>query len=250
MRFRRAALLGLGFFLWLSATAWSEPVAVRFPEGVTRAFPAVRSLEGKTLAFGDFVQVAREDRVHSRLLFRFKDGSVHDENVVFSQRGVFRMESYRLIQKGPSFPETLEVALDRQSGVYSVRHRADEDSPEEIVEGKFEVPDDAYNGMLTLILKNLPAGAGDTVSMVAFTPKPRVVKLKLTPMADEQVTLNESPMQAVRYIVKPELGFFASLLLFDLPSLRCWILPGEAPAFLKAEGPLYFMGPVWRIEPF
>ena len=250
MRFGRAALLGLSFFLWLSATAWSEPVAVRFPEGVTRAFPAVRSLEGKTLAFGDFVQVAREDRVHSRLLFRFKDGSVHDENVVFSQRGVFRMESYRLIQKGPSFPETLEVALDRQSGVYSVRHRGDEDSPEEILEGKFEVPDDAYNGMLTLILKNLPASTGDTVSMVAFTPKPRVVKLRLTPMADEQVTLNESPMQAARYIVKPELGFFASLLLFDLPSLRCWILPGEAPAFLKAEGPLYFMGPVWRIEPF
>ena len=250
MRFGRAALLGLSFFLWLSATAWSEPVAVRFPEGVTRAFPAVRSLDGKTLAFGDFVQVAREDRVHSRLLFRFKDGSVHDENVVFSQRGVFRMESYRLIQKGPSFPETLEVALDRQSGVYSVRHRADEDSPEEIVEGKFEVPDDAYNGMLTLILKNLPASTGDTVSMVAFTPKPRVVKLRLTPMADEQVTLNESPMQAARYIVKPELGFFASMLLFDLPSLRCWILPGEAPAFLKAEGPLYFMGPVWRIEPF
>jgi len=250
MRFGRAALLGLSFFLWLSATAWSEPVAVRFPEGVTRAFPAVRSLEGKTLAFGDFVQVAREDRVHSRLLFRFKDGSVHDESVVFSQRGVFRMESYRLIQKGPSFPETLEVALDRQSGVYSVRHRADEDSPEEIVEGKFEVPDDAYNGMLTLILKKLPASTGDTVSMVAFTPKPRVVKLRLTPMADEQVTLNESPMQAMRYIVKPELGFFASLLLFDLPSLRCWILPGEAPAFLKAEGPLYFMGPVWRIEPF
>ncbi len=250
MRFGRAALLGLSFFLWLSATAWSEPVAVRFPEGVTRAFPAVRSLEGKTLAFGDFVQVAREDRVHSRLLFRFKDGSVHDESVVFSQRGVFRMESYRLIQKGPSFPETLEAAIDRQSGVYSVRHRGDEDSPEEILEGKFEVPDDAYNGMLTLILKNLPASTGDTVSMVAFTPKPRVVKLRLTPMADEQVTLNESPMQAMRYIVKPELGFFASLLLFDLPSLRCWILPGEAPAFLKAEGPLYFMGPVWRIEPF
>src|SRR2546426_12114021 len=100
MRFRRSALLGLGLSLLLWATAWGEPVTVRFPEGVTRAFPAVRSLEGKTLAFGDFVQVAREDRVHSRLLFRFKDGSVHDENVVFSQRGVFRMESYRLIQKG------------------------------------------------------------------------------------------------------------------------------------------------------
>jgi hypothetical protein len=25
---------------------------------------------------------------------------------------------------------------------------------------------------------------------------------------------------------------------------------GEAPAFLRAEGPLYFMGPIWRIEPY
>src|SRR5262245_39343249 len=100
MRFLRSALLGLGFFLWLSATAWSEPVAVRFPEGVTRAFPAVRSLDGKTLAFGDFVQVAREDRVHSRPLFRFKDGSIHDESVVFSQRGILRMECYSLSSKG------------------------------------------------------------------------------------------------------------------------------------------------------
>jgi len=250
MRIWKSALLGLSLVFWLSATAWSEPVAVRFPEGVTRAFPAVRSLEGKTLAFGDFVQVAREDRVQSRLLFRFKDGSIHDETVVYSQRAVFRLESYRLIQRGPSFPESLEVSIDRQTGAYSVRHRGDEDSPEEVVEGKFEVPDDAYNGMLTLIVKNLPPGAGDTVSLVAFTPKPRVVKLKLTPTAEEPILLNELPMKATRYVIKPELGLFASLLLFDLPSLRCWILPGEAPAFLKAEGPLYFMGPVWRIEPF
>jgi hypothetical protein len=27
-----------------------------------------------------------------------------------------------------------------------------------------------------------------------------------------------------------------------------WILGGEAPAFVKLEGPLYFGGPIWRIE--
>jgi len=27
-----------------------------------------------------------------------------------------------------------------------------------------------------------------------------------------------------------------------------WILEGEAPAFLKFEGPLYEGGPIWRIE--
>ncbi len=39
-----------------------------------------------------------------------------------------------------------------------------------------------------------------------------------------------------------------SLLVTDLPDVKMWILDGEAPAFLKFEGPLYFMGPIWRID--
>ena len=250
MRAKRAALFGLSlpFLFW--ASAWGEPVTVRFVEGVTRAFPVVRSLDGETLAVGDFIQVAREDRVETRLIFRFKDGSLQDETVVFSQHDVFRLLSYRLVQRGPSFPETLEASIDRSSGHYSVRYRADDDSPEEILDGKLELPEDAYNGMLSLILKNLQPGTGEMVSMVAFTPKPRVIKLRLTPMADERVLLNGSTLQAARYVIRPELGLFASLLVSDVPTVRCWILPGDAPAFLKAEGPLYFMGPVWRIEPY
>jgi hypothetical protein len=38
------------------------------------------------------------------------------------------------------------------------------------------------------------------------------------------------------------------MLITDLPDVRCWLAAGEAPGFLKFEGPLYFMGPVWRIE--
>jgi hypothetical protein len=246
----RLIAFSLGLLLLSSATAWSEPVSVRFTEGVTRAFPVVRSLTGQTLAVGDFVQVARDDRVETRLTFRFKDGSLQDETVVFSQRDVFTLQSYRLVQRGPSFPETLEASVERSSGRYAVRYRGDDDSPEEVLEGKLDLPNDAYNGMLSMIVKNLPAGAGQTVSLIAFTPKPRMVTLRVTPSPDEHVIINGSPMQAAPYVIRPDLGFFASLLLFDLPSLRCWIVRGDAPAFLKAEGPLYFMGPVWRIEPY
>jgi hypothetical protein len=56
-------------------------------------------------------------------------------------------------------------------------------------------------------------------------------------------------MQAVRYHIRPRLGLFASLLVADLPDIRMWVLPGEVPGFLRAEGPLYFMGPTWRIDP-
>jgi hypothetical protein len=45
------------------------------------------------LADGDMIQFAHGDRVTSRLIFRFKDGSVHDDTVVFSQSRTFRLLS-------------------------------------------------------------------------------------------------------------------------------------------------------------
>lgn len=247
---RQVAFLGLVLTLALAALAEAEPVAVRFPEGVTRGFPVLRSLDNEALAHGDFSQVVRGDRVQSRLVFNFKDGSIYDESVVFSQGAAFTLLSYRIVQKGPSFPETLEASIDRETGRYTVRYRADDDSPEETLTGKFELPEDAYNGMLTMIIKNLPSRAIETVSLVAFTPKPRVVKLQLVPVAEDRMRVSDAPMmQTLRYHVRPQLGLFASLLVADIPDLRVWIVPGEAPAFLRAEGPLYFMGPIWRIDP-
>ena len=62
------------------------------------------------------------------------------------------------------------------------------------------------------------------------------------------VMMSETAVPATRFLVKPQLGLFASLLVTDLPDVKMWILGGEAPAFLKFEGPLYFMGPIWRID--
>src|ERR1700737_4586113 len=81
----------------------ANPVAVRYAEGVVRGFLALRTLDGTLLANGDLIQVARGDRVTVRLVFRFKDGSVHDEAAVFSQRRNFRLLNDHLVQKGPAF---------------------------------------------------------------------------------------------------------------------------------------------------
>jgi hypothetical protein len=247
---RRAELLGLVLTLLLSGPAEAAPIAVRYQEGVVRTFPVLRSIDNARLAEGDFVQVARGDRVTTRLIFRFTNGSLHDETVVFSQRGLFTLLNYRIVQRGPSFPETLEAWVDRETGRYEVRYRADEESLEEHVTGSFALPDDAYNGMLSAVVKNLPPGVSETVSLVAFTPRPRVVKLRLLPVAEERTPVGGAALPVIRYHVRPQLGLFASLLVTDIPDMRVWIVPGEAPAFLRAEGPLYFMGPVWRIEPY
>lgn len=247
-------LAGVAGFLVvaLPGLAAAGAIAARYPEGVMRAFPVLRSPGGDKLAQGDLVQLVRGDRVESRLVFRFRDGSLHDEAVVFSQRDVFRLLFYRLVQRGPSFPETLEAEVDRESGRYRVRYRLDDESPEETFAGTYALPEDAYNGMLSVVVRNLldPRPASETVSIVAFTPRPRAVRLQLVPVAEERLLVGDLAVSTVRYSIRPQLGLLASLLVVDVPDIRMWVLPGEAPAFLKAEGPLYFMGPVWWIEPY
>jgi hypothetical protein len=245
----RVAILLLAVAVFGALPASADPVEVRFTEGVTRGFPVLRSTTGQKLAQGELVQVARGDRVDSRLTFRFLDGSFYDEQLTFSQNGTFTLHNYRLVQRGPSFPESLDATLDRESERYVVRHRADENSPEEIVKGRFTLPPDTYNGMLIMMIRNLPAGTNQVVQIVAFTPKPRLVKMLLSPISEERVMVGDWPMTAMRYAIKPQLGMFVSLLISDLPDVRCWVVGGDAPGFVRFEGPLYFMGPVWRIEP-
>ena len=243
------ALLALVF---AAAGVWpaaAEPIAVRYTEGIGRGFPVLRSLAGEKLAQGELSQVPRgNDIVESRLVFRFKDGSLYDERVTFSQRDVFTLLSYHLVQQGPSFPESLDARVDRRTGRYEVRYKADEDSPEEVLKGTFDMPGDVYNGLLSTLMKNMPVATPATVQIMAFTPKPRLVKMLLKPAAEDPVTVNDAAVIATRFLVRPQLGLFASLLVADIPDVKCWILGGEAPAFLRFEGPLYFMGPIWRID--
>jgi hypothetical protein len=247
MRITALAALALGLTLSASA-AVADPVAVRFAEGIGRGFPVLRDSNGRTIAHGDLMQVPRGDRIENRLTFRFRDGSFYDEQVVFSQRDVFTLLSYRIVQRGPSFPETIEASIDRESGRYAVRYRAEEGSPEEFVAGEFEMPEDVYNGLLSTLLKNLPADGSATVQIIAFTPKPRPVKMLLMPASQDTLLMGEAAVTSTRFMVKPQLGLFASLLVADIPDIKIWVAGGEAPAFLRFEGPLYFMGPVWRID--
>ena len=242
------AALSLALVVAAIAPTAAEPIAVRYTEGITRGFPVLRSLGGEKLAQGELTQVPRGDVVESRLVFRFKDGSVYDERLTFSQRDVFTLQSYHIVQQGPSFPEAIDARVDRKTGRYEVRYRSDEDSPEETLKGSFDMPGDVYNGLLSTLMKNMPAATPATVQIIAFTPKPRLIKMLLKPTVEDPMSVNDAAVIATRFLVRPQLGMFASLLIADIPDVKCWIAGGDAPAFLRFEGPLYFMGPVWRID--
>src|SRR5437773_5530470 len=101
----------------------AEQVPVRHMEGLMHGFLALRTLNGKRLADGEMTQIAECERVTSRLIFRFKDGSVYDDTTIFTQRGAFRLLSDHLVQRGPSFKQPMEASVEPSSGQVTVRYK-------------------------------------------------------------------------------------------------------------------------------
>lgn len=249
----RCARLIAATVLSVTLAAASGPVVgVRHREGELHGFLGLSTLQGKPVAAGDLSQVADGDRVTARLVFHFTDGSISDETTLFSQRGDFRLISDHLIQRGPSFPTPMDMAIDAASGLVTIRY-ADPHARQQTIRKRMQVPDDLANGLILTVLKNVdPKGPPTTVSMIAATPEPRLVHLTLTPSGVAPFSTAGASRTAREFVVHVDLGgitgAIAHLLGKQPPDSRVWILEGDAPAFVKSEQPLYAGGPLWRIE--
>jgi len=245
----------LGTIALATEPAEPAPVAVRFPEGLTHGFLLVRSAAGDVVGHGELTQVVKEGGVaESRLVFRFNDGSLHDEKVAFSQQRVLTLIRYQLTQRGPSFPEQLDVVVDRGTSSYEVRSRSGQDGKEKVVTGEIDLPKDAYNGMIVTTLLNLPKGAQETVNVLAFVPEPTPIPLELAFVGEQVIRVGDQSRKAWLYAFKPDIGpvkKFIGTMLGKLPAdfhYDCYILADDVPSFVRFEGPLQLMGPVLSIE--
>jgi hypothetical protein len=253
-RFHRRVLhliVAFAALLWPCALP-ADLVTVRYKEGLLHGFLLLRTEEGAAIAVGDWTQGAQGDRITGDLIFHFKDGSLYQETTVFSQRGKFQLLKYHLIQKGPTFKHPSETWLNASTGQFTVRYQED-DGKEKNISERVQLPADVANGMVTTLLKNVPANAEQiSLSMVVATPKPRTVKLAITFQGEDPVLVGGSSRKARHYLVKVELGgvagVVAPLLKKQPPDTDVWILAGDYPVFVRSVGVLYEGGPSWTIE--
>ena len=249
---RRMSLVLASCAVFASAVVRTEPVTVQRTEGLVHGFLSLSSLDGTRLASGDLIQFARGPLVTSRLVFHFIDGSLHDETVDFRQAKQFEFVKDHLVQRGPSFPQPIDMMIDGATRTATVRYtnghgNAKTDSVQ------FDLPADLANGVLMTLLKNVkPTALPKTLSFIAATPKPQLVKLALSTLGEDPFSTAGVTRKAVHYQLKVEVGglkgLVAPLVGKQPPDLHFWILPGDAPAFVKSEQQLYFGGPIWRIE--
>ena len=230
----------------------AEQIPVRHVEGVIHGFLVVRTPEGKAIADGDLSQVVERGRTIEHVTFRFHDGSTLEETTVFSQHGQFRLLSDHLVQAGPSFKHPMDTSIDVSSGRVTVGY-TDEDGTQRVMTERLKLPPDLANGLLLILLKNIePSQVRTTVSMVAATPKPRLIKLAISQSDADTVSVGSHQHETTHFVVKVEVGGIAGvvapLLGKQPPDTHVWILKSESPIFIKSNGPLYEDGPIWRIE--
>ena len=143
------------------------------------------------------------------------------------------------------------MRINGASGEVSVRYS--EDGAEKTATEHVKNASELGNGMLLVLLKNLPLDGKDArLTYVVATPRPRVVTFVASVADEEDFKTGDETRKAKLYRLKIDLGgitgVLASFLGKNPPDEQVWILPGEAPAFVKSEGQLAPNNPVWRIE--
>jgi hypothetical protein len=177
-------------------TLIADQVPVHHREGRIHGFLVLRDLDDKLLASGTLIQNASGNRVTSELSFHFKDGSVHHETSVFSQRRTFQLLTYRLVQKGPVFKRAIEMSVNVSTGQVTTQY-TDDDGKEKTITEHLKLPADLSNGMVTTLLGDIDPKAQKTLlSMLVGTPKPRLVKLEISSLGEESFTVGGSAAKA------------------------------------------------------
>ena len=225
---------------------------MRYAEGRIHGFLVLKDVEDNIIASGGLTQRASGIRVTTELNFHFKDGSTHSETTVYSQRKVFRLLSYRLQQKGKAFKRQTDMSVNTSTGEVTVQY-SDDDGKEKTITERPKMPPDLANGMVPTLLGDFdPKTPKTTLSMLVATPKPRLVKLDISPAGEDAFVVGGSGAKAMKYVVKVEIGGIAGVVAPIIgkqpPDTYVWMVGGKAPGFVRSEGPMFEGGPVWRIE--
>src|ERR1700683_5869629 len=80
------------------------------------------------------------------------------------------------------------------------------DGTENAAGDKLSLPPDLANGILLMLLTEAAPQSEMTLSMLVSTPKPRIVKLKISPSGQESFSVGGSDAKATHYIMKIDIG--------------------------------------------
>jgi hypothetical protein len=208
----------------------------------------LKTLDGVTIATGESTQVVNRGIVTSKLIIRFKDGSVDEDVTTFTQDRVFKLITDHHIQHGPSFPKPIDCLIDMKTGDVTSK-----DEEGKVTTEHMDLPPDVSNGLPpNLILNISPSVAETKISYIAPGKKPRLIHLSIRPSGSQPFRIGSFRRKATDFTLHVELGGVAGVvapIVGKQPAdYHIWLQGGVPPVFVREEGPLYEGGPILRME--
>ena len=217
--------------------------------GTSRAFLLIRDEANKIVGRGEFTQAARAGRVTSTLSLHFRDGSIDEETSQFTQTRTLHLVRDHHIQKGPSFPKSLDMNIDENGNIVE---NSSEDGKTKADTKHIDMPPDLTNGLIGAALLNLPAHTAERkFSFVAPNTKGRVIQLRVTPEREDSFSIGYTTVRADVYRIHYELGGLAGAIapiVGKQPSdAFVWVTSG-VPSLVREQAALYNGGPTYSLE--
>jgi hypothetical protein len=129
------------------------------------------------------------------------------------------------------------MTINASTGQVPVRFK-DNKGEEKVETNHLDLPPDLANGIILDVLKNISPETKETIlSYVVATPKPRLVKLSISPQGEDTFSVAGVRQKAMRFAVKVELGGLSGLLAQILgkepADTNVWIGRRESSGFRK-----------------
>jgi len=251
IHWRTSRLLPVIAVAIVAAQLVAEQARVVQRKGSMHGFLVLKDADGKEIAVGDETNEVHGNVVRSRTIFRFRDGSVDDEETVYRQGPTFQLIRDHHIQKGPSFAKPSDVTIDVAKG--DVLWMDTANNATQTKNQHMKLPGDLANGMVPTLIENLPQGAAELkVSYLAVDSKPRIVTLTIKPDGTDKIAIWADGREADRFNIHADIGGIAGVVAPIVgkqpPDIKLWVAGGAVPVFVRMDGPFYEKGPVWTVR--
>jgi hypothetical protein len=231
-----------GTFLLLGLLSLRPARAIELIElsGVAHGYPALRDLTGKTLAEGEFMQWVQDDRLHIKIVYRFKDHGRIEESGVFRQQPELVQEEW-LWRETRSEQIVREFRVNFQSGIATAQKR--EETGLKHWEEKIDAePGKTFAGFgFTLALQNLRKRLLNKekieLQAVGFRPKPQMVGVELSHAGVDEMEMSGRTVKGDQFVIHPKIPAIAKVFV-RVPDTHIWLAHPAPPGFLRLEGPI------------
>lgn len=207
--------------------------------GAAHAYPAMLDLNGKQLGQGEFTQEVNDGLLHIQISYDLQSGTLVEEKATFRQRP-------ELSQKEWSWRETKgrtllrEYKIDFATGKASAHKREEEGMKEWTDQVEIDAGRTFAGFGFTLALQNLRdrlvKGEAIELRAVGFTPKPKVVTVKLSYHGADTVGMSGRVLRGEHFMIQPEIPAIAKVFV-KISDTNIWLTPPPS-GFLRWEGPL------------